>query len=174
MTIKKTNLKFVVFLTLLSLLVIPPTLAYADDGDDDAEDIVENLGWVAVGAGIVANVPFIAMNKIRRYAIKTGSSTMQVAKQIRTVYRPILNFHIMLNSIGYFAGMSHGLMLSRHLDSVSLSLAIVMSVMMVSGLLLKYTSSRNSKIFGKLLHGQFGLVILLTALVVLHIVVGDD
>jgi len=174
MTIKKTNWKFVVFLTLLSLLVIPPTLAYADDGDDDAEDIVENLGWVAVGAGIVANVPFIAMNKIRRYAIRTGSSTMQVAKQIRTVYKPILNFHIMLNSIGYFAGMSHGLMLSRHLDSVSLSLAIVMSVMMVSGLLLKYTSSRNSKLFGKLLHGQFGLVILLASLVTLHIVVGDD
>jgi hypothetical protein len=49
-----------------------------------------------------------------------------------------------------------------------------MSVMMVSGLLLKYTSSRNSKLFGKLLHGQFGLVILLASLVTLHIVVGDD
>jgi len=174
MTIKKTNWRFIVFLGLLPLLVIPSTMAYADDDDDDAEEIVENLGWVAVGAGIMANVPFIAMNKIRRYAIKTGSSTMQIAKQIRTVYKPILNFHIMLNSIGYFAGMTHGLMLSRHLDSVSLSLAIVMSVMMVSGLLLKYTSSRNSKIFGKLLHGQFGLVILLAALVILHIVVGDD
>ena len=174
MTNKKTDLKFVVFLTILSLLVIPPTLAYADDDDDDAEDIIENLGWVAVGSGIVANVPFIAMNKIRRYALKTGNSTMQVAKQIRTVYKPVLNFHIMFNSIGYFAGMTHGLMLSRHLDSISLSLAIVMSVMMVSGLLLKYTSSRNSKIFGRLLHGQFGLVILLASLVVLHIVVGDD
>ena len=174
MTNKKTDLNLVVFLTVLVLLVIPPTMAYADDDDDDAEDIVENLGWVAVGAGIVANVPFIAMNKIRRYALKTGSSTIQVAKQIRTVYKPVLNFHIMLNSIGYFAGMTHGLMLSRHLDSVSLSLAIVMSVMMISGLLLKYTSSRNSKIFGKLLHGQFGLVMLLAALVVLHIVIGDD
>ena len=174
MTNKKNELKFVVFLTLMALLVIPPTLAYADDGDDDAEDIAENLGWVAVGAGIVANVPFIAMNKIRRYALKTSRSTVQVAKQIREVYKPVLNFHIMLNSIGYFAGMTHGLMLSRHLDSVSLSLAIVMSVMMVSGLLLKYTSSRNSKIFGRLLHGQFGLVILLAALVVLHIVIGDD
>ena len=173
MTAKNINLKLVVFFTLLSLLVIPPTLAYADD-DDNAEDAIESLGWVAVGAGIMANIPFIAMNKIRRYSIKTGSSTMQIAKQIRTVYKPILNFHIMLNSIGYFAGMTHGLMLSRHLDSVSLSLAIVMSVMMVSGLLLKYTSSRNSKIFGKLLHGQFGLVILLASLVVLHIVVGDD
>ena len=173
MTVKNIHLKLVVFFTLLSLLVVPSTLAYADD-DDDVEDVVENLGWVAVGAGIVANIPFIAMNKIRRYAIKTGSSTTQIAKQIRTVYKPILNFHIMLNSIGYFAGMTHGLLLFRHLDSVSLSLAIVMSVMMVSGLLLKYTSSRNSKIFGKLLHGQFGLVILLAALVVLHIVVGDD
>ena len=55
-------------------------MAYAND-DDDAEDIVENLGWVAVGAGIVANVPFIAMNKIRRYALKTSSSTMQEAIQ---------------------------------------------------------------------------------------------
>lgn len=61
---KKTDLRFVVFLTILSLLVIHPTLAYADDDDDGAEDIIENLGWVAVGAGIVANVPFIAMNKI--------------------------------------------------------------------------------------------------------------
>ena len=174
MTNEKINLGLIVFLTLLSLLVIPPTLAYADDGDDEAEDIVENLGWVAVGAGIAANIPFIVMNKIRRYSVKAGSSTMQIAKQIRTVYRPILDFHIMLNSIGYFAGMTHGLILSRHLDSVSLSLAIVMSVMMISGLLLKYTSSRNSKIFGKLLHGQFGLVILLVALVVFHIVIGDD
>jgi len=174
MTNKKNGLKLVVFLTVLILLVIPPTLTYAGDNDDDAEDIVENLGWVAVGAGIMANVPFIAMNKIRRYTLKTSSSTIQIAKQIRTVYKPVLNFHIMLNSIGYFAGMTHGLMLFRHLDSISLSLAIVMSVMMVSGLLLKYTSSRNSKIFGKLLHGQFGLVILLTALVVLHIIIGDD
>ena len=173
MTIKKITPKSILILSVLTLLVITPTLAYADD-DDEAEDIAENLGWIAVGAGIVANVPFIAMNKIRRYAIKTGNSTMQIAKQVRTVYRPLLNFHIMLNSIGYFAGMTHGFMLSRHLDSVSLSLAIVMSVMMVSGLLLKYTSSRNSKLFGKLLHGQFGLVILLASLVTLHIVVGDD
>ena len=157
---------------LLSFLVVSPTLAFADD--DEGEDIAENLGWIAVGAGITANVPFIFMNKIRRYAIKSGNSTIQIAKQIRTAYKPILNFHIMLNSIGYFAGMSHGFMLSRHLDSVSLSLAIVMSVMMISGLLLKYTSSRNSKIFGRLLHGQFGLVILLTSLVTLHIVIGDD
>ena len=166
------NLNFFLFLPVLSLLVMSPTIAFADDDQD--EDIADHLGWIAVGSGIAANVPFILMNKIRRYAVKSGRSTILIAKQIRTAYKPILDFHIMLNSIGYFAGMMHGFMLSRHLDSVSLSLAIVMSVMMVSGLSLKYTSTRNSKIFGKLLHGQFGLVILLAALVALHILLGDD
>ena len=165
------DMKFFLLFSLMSL-VIYPNFVFADN--DESEDVAENLGWIAVGLGITANIPFIVMNKIRRYATKSGGSTIQMVKQIRTVYKPVLNFHIMLNSIGYFAGMSHGFMLSRHLDSVSLSLAIVMSVMMAGGILLKYTSSRNSKIFGRLLHGQFGLVILLGVLVVLHIILGDD
>ena len=159
---------------ILGLFVFGFLLPFPAFADDDAEDVIENLGWIAVGAGIAANIPFIAMNKIRRYALKTGSATVQIGRQIGSVYKPILNFHIMLNSIGYFAGMTHGFLFSKHLDSISLSLALVMSVMMVSGLMLKYTSTRNSKIFGRLLHGQFGLVILLTALVILHIVIGDD
>ena len=53
-------------------------------------------------------------------------------------------------------------------------LTLVMTVMMISGLALKYTSTRNPKVFGRLLHGQFGLVILLVALVALHTVTGDD
>lgn len=164
------NLKHVLIL-LGFILIISPVLAYADDNGDD---VVEDLGWVAVGAGIIANIPFIVMNKMRRYMIKAGSSTVQIGRQLGSMYKPILNFHIMLNSIGYFAGMTHGLLLSSNLDSVSLSLALVMTVMMISGLLLKYTSTRNTKIFGRLLHGQFGLVILLAALVTLHIVTGDD
>ena len=156
---------------LLPFFMISPAVVYADD---EGEDAAESLGWIAVGTGIIANIPFIAINKIRRYAIKAGGSTMQIGRQIGSVYQPILNFHIMLNSIGYFAGMMHGFLLLRHLDSISLSLAIVMSIMMVSGLLLKYTSSRHTKIFNRLLHGQFGLVLLLAALVILHIVTGDD
>lgn len=164
------NLKFIL-LILGSCLILSPTLAYADD---EGEDIAKDLGWIAVGAGIIANIPFIAMNQIRRYAIKAGGSTVQIGRQIGSVYHPILNFHIMLNSIGYFAGMTHGLFLSNNLDSVSLSLALVMTVMMISGLALKYTSTRNPKVFGRLLHGQLGLVILLVALVALHTVTGDD
>ncbi len=155
----------------LILLLILPIPAFADD---DGEDSAGLLGWVAVGCGVIANIPFIVINKYRKYAVQAGGSSLQMARNLGTHFKSILNFHIMLNSIGYFAGMSHGFLLSRHLDATSLSLAIVMTVMMASGLMLRYTSSRHTKIFNRLLHGQFGLVLLLAALVVLHVISGDD
>jgi hypothetical protein len=65
-----------------------------------------------------------------------------------------------------------GLLLVNDLDSISLSLAIIMTVLMISSILLKYTSSRHTKVFNRLLHGQFGLVFLLIGLIVLHVLVG--
>ena len=159
-----------IFLLILFLFLIPIPV-YADD---DAEDAIESLGWVAIGAGVIANLPFIVFNKYRRYAVSVGDQSLQMARKMGTMFKPILNFHIMLNGIGYTAGMTHGLLLSEHLDSISLSLAITMTVLMTSGLLLKYTSTRNTKIFGRLLHGQFGLVILLVALIMLHVLTADD
>lgn len=157
---------------LIILAVLLPIPAFAED--DEGGDSAELLGWVAVGCGVIANIPFVVMNKYRKYAVQAGGTSLQMARRIGTHFKTILNFHIMLNSIGYFAGMSHGFLLSRHLDSTSLSLAIVMTVMMASGLMLKYTSSRHAKIFNRLLHGQFGLVLLLASLVVLHVISGDD
>jgi len=158
-------------LPIIFLLFLVPIPVFADD---DAEDAVESLGWVAIGAGVVANLPFIVFNKWRRYAVRAGGQSLQMARQAVQFYKPVLNFHIILNSVGYFAGMTHGLLLVNHLDSISLSLAITMTVLMISGILLKYTSSRHTKIFNRLLHGQFGLVLLLIALIVLHVLTGDD
>ena len=164
--------KITTLLGVFLLAFLLPFPVYADD--DDAEDAIESLGWVAIGAGVIANLPFVVISKYRRYAVSAGGQSLQMARKIGTVFKPILNFHIMLNAIGYTAGMTHGLLLSQHLDSISLSLAITMTVLMTSGVLLKYTSSRNTKIFNRLLHGQFGLVILLVALIVLHVLSADD
>ncbi len=162
------NLKIFPIIFLLFLVPIP---VFADD---DAEDAVESLGWVAIGAGVVANLPFIVFNKWRKYAVRAGGQSLVMARQAVQFYKPVLNFHIILNSIGYFAGMSHGLLLVNDLDSISLSLAITMTVLMISGILLKYTSSRHTKVFNRLLHGQFGLVLLLIGLIALHVLTGDD
>lgn len=163
------NTKIIPMIFLLFLLPIP---VFADD--DDSEDAVESLGWIAIGAGIIANLPFIVFNKWRKYAVRTGGQSVQMVRQSVQIYKPVLNFHIILNSIGYFAGMTHGLLLVNDLDSISLSLAITMTVLMISGILLRYTSSKHTKVFNRLLHGQFGLVLLLIALIVLHVMIGDD
>lgn len=163
------NTKFLSIVFLAFILIPFPAFA-----DDDSEGAIQDLGWIAIGCGIAANLPFIVMNKYRRYAVSAGGQSLQMARKIGIVFKPILNFHIMMNSIGYFAGMAHGFALSRHLDSISLSLAITMTVLMASGIMLKYSSSRHTKLFHRLLHGQFGLVILLAALVVLHVLSADD
>ena len=155
---------------ILFFLVILPIPAYADD-DDDA---IEDLGWLAIICGVVGTLPFIVLVKLRKYSVSVGGSSMVIARGICSTYKPILSFHITMNSIGYGVGMLHGFLFSGHLDSIALSLAIVMTVLMVSGLLLKYTSSRNTKIFNRLLHGQFILVILLILLVFLHVLTADD
>ena len=155
---------------ILFFLVILPIPAYADD-DDDA---IEDLGWLAIICGVVGTLPFIVLVKLRKYSVSVGGSSMVIARGIGSTYKPILSFHITMNSIGYGVGMLHGFLFSGHLDSIALSLAIVMTVLMVSGLLLKYTSSRNTKIFNRLLHGQFILVILLILLVFLHVLTADD
>jgi len=163
------NKKFLIVIFLAFILIPIPAFA-----DDDSEDVIKDLGWIAIGCGIAANLPFVLLNKYRRYAVSAGGQSLQMVRKIGPMFKPILNFHIMMNSIGYFAGMVHGLALSRHLDSISLSLAITMTLLMGSGIMLKYTSSRHTKLFHRLLHGQFGLVVLLVALVVLHVLSADD
>ena len=56
----------------------------------------------------------------------------------------------------------------------SLSLAIIMTMLMISRILLRYTSSRHTKVFNRFLHGQFGLVSLMIGLIALHVLTGDD
>jgi len=157
--------------TIIFLLFLMPIPIFADD---DAEDAVQNLGWTAIGAGVIANLPFILFKKWKRYAVRTGGQSFQIVNQSAQFYKPILNFHILLNAIGYFTGMTHGLLLVKDLDSISLSLAITMTVLMISGILLRYTSSRHTKDFNRLLHGHLGLLMLLIVLIMLHVLIGYD
>ena len=157
-------------LILFALLFVPAS-AYADNNHGSAQ----TLGWVAIGAGTVANVLFMMFNVLKKIApLKVGGGS-EMPRTMFAMYKPMLNFHIMLNSVGFFAGMAHGALLIRGLDSISLSLAIVMTVSMASGVLLKISSGKNVKFFGRLVHGQMVLSILLVALVVMHILVmGGD
>ncbi len=154
-------------IVLIALVVLVPISAYADDGYDSPAQM---LGWVSIGTGVVANVLFMTFNAIKKLPVLKIGMGGEMSRIGASMYKPMLNFHIMLNSVGFFAGMSHGIMLLGGLDSISLSLAIVMTVSMISGIILKFESGRNLKLFGRLVHGQVILSILLVSLVTLHVI----
>jgi hypothetical protein len=133
-----------VWLILLALLFVPST-AYADD---DHYGSAQALGWVAIGAGTVANMLFIVFNSVKKLPLLKVGMGSEMPRTVFAMYKPMLNFHIMLNSVGFFAGMAHGLILLRGLDSISLSLAIVMTVSMMSGIVLKIVRAFGSRSSG--------------------------
>ncbi|MGI0007493.1 MAG: hypothetical protein ACREAR_05795 [Nitrosotalea sp.] len=154
--------------TLLVALVFVPVMAYADD--NNGFSIAANLGWLAIGCGMAANLSLVIFKMVRKIPVMKlvgGSGTSQ---SLTPMYQPVLNFHIMLNSIGFFAGFVHGFMLIRGLDYISLSLIIVMIISMISGIMLRFTCGKNSKFISRLVHGQAILAALLVTLVVLHII----
>lgn len=156
-----------IFPVFLVLLLVVPAAAYGDEGRGNHP--ATTLGWISIGSGLVANLTLVIFKMVRKISVLKLVGSPEIFRGMAPAYRPVLDFHIMLNSVGYFAGMSHGLMLIRGLDAISLSLAIVMTVSMASGILLRYASGRDTKLFGRLVHGQFVLAVLLITLVILHV-----
>ncbi|HYL65749.1 MAG TPA: hypothetical protein VEU72_01195 [Nitrosopumilaceae archaeon] len=155
-------------ISVIAALVFVPTMAYADDGM--GFNTASTLGWLAIGCGMAANLSLVIFKMVRKIPVMKlvgGSCTSQ---GLTSMYQPVLNFHIMLNSVGFFAGLSHGFMLIGGLDYISLSLVIVMTVSMISGIILRLASGKNLKFFSRLVHGQAILAALLVTLVVLHVI----
>jgi hypothetical protein len=158
---------------IIMTLVFIPSIAYADDGGQGFGTAI-TLGWLAIGCGTAANLSLVIFKMVRKVPtlrLIGGSGTSQ---SLTSMYQPVLNFHIMLNSVGFFAGLSHGFMLIRGLDYISLSLIIVMIISMISGVILRFSSGKNLKFFSRLVHGQVILAALLVTLVVLHVITRWD
>ena len=149
-------------------LLFAPTMAFGEDGEGNNTAVT--LGWLAIGLGIVGNLSLMIFKIASKTVVLKLVSGYENTQSLAPFYTPILNFHIMLNSIGFFAGLSHGFMLIGGLDAISLSLAIIMTISMISGVILKYASDRHLKFFGRLVHGQFILAILMITLVILHVI----
>ena len=66
------------FFYLILLLLVIPIPCFAED---ESEDSVELLGWVAIVCGMLANIPFIPINRYRKYSIKSGGESLQMARE---------------------------------------------------------------------------------------------
>lgn len=130
------------------------------------------LGWTAIGAGALGTGSLIAYKISRRTLIATVGSG-GITRSLTAVYKPALNLHMAMNLIGYASGMAHGLLLARGVDGISIGLAIAMTILVATGVLMRLTTSRT-RLFNMQVHGQVFLVVLMVVLVLLHISTADD
>jgi hypothetical protein len=169
-----------VIMLLLSATVYlyAPTIVWAEgddasdgagfDGRNEGIDIAASLGWISIGAGVLANVPFILYIQVKRSSVVTLGGGHEITRGLAGQHQTVLNFHMVMNIIGFIAGMAHGILLIKGLDAISLSLAISMTVLVISGIVLRF-ATRSTKNFAKLVHGQVTLSVLLILLVFLHV-----
>ncbi|MDJ0269033.1 MAG: hypothetical protein NXY59_00490 [Aigarchaeota archaeon] len=150
------------------LMLTSPTAALAEE-DEGEEDAAKGLGWIAVWTGTIATTSLMLYKRVRSLPISDST-----VRELSIFYKPLLSFHILLNTTGFTAGLAHGYIFSRSMEPITLSLVIVMLFLTVSGILLRYTSARNLKIFNKLIHGQLIMTILAISLVVLHILTAEE
>ncbi|MGI0007433.1 MAG: hypothetical protein ACREAR_05490 [Nitrosotalea sp.] len=84
----------------LVALVFVPTMVYADDNRGFI--IADNLGWLAIGCGISANLSLVIFKMVRKIPVMKLVGSSGTSQSLTSVYKPVLNFHIMLNSVGFF------------------------------------------------------------------------
>ena len=76
-----------------------------------------------------------------------------------------------MNLIGFFAGIVHGLLLLRGIDFISISLAIVITTLTISGILLRFAKLRMINQFNRIVHTNIILSALLIILIILHVLI---
>ena len=161
-------------ISIIIAFALVPTCVYADDDNNREFNTAATLGWLSIGCGVASNLSLVIFKMIKKTTVIKLVGGTSVSSSLTSMYQPVLNFHIMLNSVGFFAGMAHGFMLMRGLDYISLSMTIIMIVSMISGIILKFSSGKNLKFFSRLVHGQAILATLLVTLVILHVITRWD
>jgi hypothetical protein len=131
-------------------------------------NFAKNLGWMSIGAGVLANVPLIFYVRVKRISVATLGGGHEITRNLAAQHNAVINLHMIINIIGFIAGITHGILLVKGLDAISFSLALTMTVLVASGILLRF-STKSTKYFSRLFHGQILLSGLLILLIILHV-----
>lgn len=159
----------IISLILIATITIHPAWADDDFGEGRGRGAAVALGWVSIGSGLLANVPFLLYVKVKKVSVSVLGGGHQITRGLAVQHPAVLNFHMTMNLIGFAAGAAHGVFLLGGLDAISLSLAIVMTVLVASGLVLRL-STRDTRSFTNILHGQIILTVALIVLISLHVI----
>jgi hypothetical protein len=167
-----TNNFILIILLLSTLFLLSIQFSYAGNHTSNRSLLHNNaelLGWISISCGLIANIPFILYGRVKRLSVKRLGGGDSLTRNLALEHTPIINFHTVLNLIGFFTGMFHGILLVRGIDFISMSLAIVITTLTVSGILIRFTKLRIVNQFNRIIHTHIILSTLVVILVILHL-----
>jgi hypothetical protein len=171
-TFNNNNNILVLILLLSILFLLSIQFSYADNHNNNRSLLHNNaelLGWISISCGLIANVPFILYVRVKRLSVKRLGGGDSLTRNLALEHKPIINFHTALNLIGFFTGIFHGILLVRGIDFISISLAIVITTLTISGILLRFAKLRTINQFNRIIHTHVILSTLLVILIILHV-----
>jgi hypothetical protein len=164
---------FILIILLLStLFLLSIQFSYAGNNTNNRgllHNNAELLGWISISCGLIANVPFILYVRVKKLSVKRLGGGDILTRNLALEHKPIINLHIVLNLIGFFTGVFHGLLLLRGIDFISISLAIVITTLTISGIVLRFAKLRMINQFVRIIHTNVILSALLIILIILHV-----
>ena len=131
---------------------------HEEHGYEEYEDYAEVLGEVAFYGGLALNIFFIAVRWARLVASIPPGLT-----------RLALELHMSGNPVLAALGLIHGYMMSGAATILEYIIAVLIVVLVATGLVLRYARHRGLKAAARLLHTQRALTILLLALLIVHV-----
>ena len=165
---------FILIILLFSIIFLL-SIQFSYAGNHNNRSLFHNnaelLGWISISCGLIANVPFILYVRVKKLSVKRLGGGDSLTRNLALEHRPIINFHTALNLIGFFTGMFHGILLVRGIDFISISLAIVITILTVSGILIRYAKLRIINQFNRIIHTHVILSALLVILIILHVLI---
>lgn len=167
--IKKIFFRNYILVPISISLLLLIQYAHGDNHNRSLHDNAELLGWLSISCGLIANIPFILYVRVKRLSVKKLGGADSLTRNLSLEHRPIINFHIILNLIGFFTGIFHGVLLIRGIDFISISLVIVITTLTVSGMLMRFAKLRILNQLNRIIHTHIILTILLVILVILHL-----
>ncbi len=152
---------------LVSAFSALPVYASDDEGEDEGEgengenETAKSLGEFAWNAGLALILGFVAYKYTLPYQAK-----YKIKLPVR--YKHVLNIHIFSSLLLAAAALLHGFLLLEYATLLEYAIGVIIVFMVVTGVLLRWSTHRKLKMYARLLHTQRALTILLLILVAIH------
>ena len=136
-----------------------------EEEEEDEYEANESLGSIGFYGGVLATLVYVAPKYARQ---------LLGLRLPPRVYRYTLDLHAAGNMAAAVAALTHGYLNIRYATPLEYAMAVLIVLLVVTGLVMRYAENRKAKLVARLVHGQRVFALTLLVLALLHQALMED